>query len=488
MSIELASSRSPRRPLAGIAAGILLSLAASPADAQDLQANRELTRLVEGIPSSVSVGICVRRTTNGALLFEWAADSPFPLGGAAGLLIGNAAEEILAGLDSMTVSLAADGSLGADGTLHGNLVVRAPSSAVAERLRPVSHEEIARGWAGLLVAKGVKRVEGDVVVVDPAPPRAGGPVRAQLLLVRPGAAAGAPTSIELRPAGAAAAIQNESVTATGVPKGISFDRGTGGAMRVRGSIARDGAPVVQIFQGAAPALRYAEALVRWLPSTGASLRGTVRLEPATGATSVTFAEERPELRATIAAAIHGKDAEAVDGLLRILGMVASPATAASPDAADDRAAGIAALAKHAGKYSEPAAAQLLAGGPEMRLSPGALSDLLSVVASRNATLRASLPRPGAGPMFGNRLLSTAPYGKLTGVAGAAGDGNALAGYFETANDGYTVVIQAAGSVPDRLVDDVTLQLVRSLAIVDGSYQDPARRPPPPPGGRAKNRR
>jgi D-alanyl-D-alanine carboxypeptidase/D-alanyl-D-alanine-endopeptidase (penicillin-binding protein 4) len=154
------------RPTRAIAAALALSLALpGVARADDL--SRSIDGAVAKIGKDARVSILVRSVTTGETLYERDADEARAPASTMKLATTAAALELLGADFQHETGVYAVGTLGADGTLKGDLLIRGSGDPSISRRFQVDDSPLLADWADELKRK-VKVVEGDVIADDRA--------------------------------------------------------------------------------------------------------------------------------------------------------------------------------------------------------------------------------------------------------------------------------------------------------------------------------
>ena len=474
----------------------------------------------------IDVGVCVRRLPDGAVLFARRSDRRYILASNTKLMTTAAALDVL-GREGFFTRLYATGAVDYFGNLDGSLVISGTgdTSLPAE----LAADDIARlvdTWIAGIKGSGIRSVMGNIVVdhaFDPATDNALGgdfvsedgdaaadgdsdgddedaaaeaeETEALLLLVMPGAEAGKPASLAVRPSGSSIRVINSCFTVPGPTREVKVSRTKSGALLVSGKIGMAADSVTHILAYGDPGLRAASLLRESLPGRGVPIRGDVRLGAEdVGSGARLLSETRAELAATLHLVNKHSNNQAAEALLRVIG-------SRSPDA---RRIGQAAAGKRlVGGYLTtsgiPSTAFQVGDGSglsrENQMTPAALTQLLVTMASgpSAAVFKDSLAVPRGEGTLERRLPGIERYARVAAKTGHIRGVNTLSGYLDTAKGSYAFSVLTNGTkgrAGNELLDIVTTQIASALAVADGSITqaDAAPEPSYKPRPKARSRR
>ncbi len=308
MVSSTASSRTPSRTTRRTARGhrwrlvALALLAGTPASAFALL--DELTAAAEQARRAApALGVHVVDVETGETVYEYQPDRPRILASNTKLVTSAAALDRLSPAHFIETALRARGVV-EEGTLRGDLaVVGAGDPAISGRHYGDDPLYIFRKWGEQLVADGISRVAGDLVLVDglfrgpqvhPDWPRDQlhkwyeAPVSSLSfndncvwVWVRPGATPGSPAEVEITPDLPTVTIRNRAKTTNKARSHrIIIDRQPGSdVIDVSGWVYRRSEPFVVAVTVPDPEMLFAHGLRAGLAQAGVVVEGDIRIEP-----------------------------------------------------------------------------------------------------------------------------------------------------------------------------------------------------------------
>jgi D-alanyl-D-alanine carboxypeptidase/D-alanyl-D-alanine-endopeptidase (penicillin-binding protein 4) len=428
-------------PLAGLLAVLAAPVAAA---APDLPAPLERA-LADPELRGRTAGVLVQEVGGGEPLVALAPDRPLRPASAMKLLTTACALERLGPAWQAATVFAAAGRPDAAGRITGDLWVRAGGSPLLRA------EDL---WAALrqLAARGLRHVGGDVVIdvslFDDAHRPGSWPARRVIdpydapqgafsvgwnslaVIVRPGAAPGAPAEVSTFPLAAVARVVNRVRTGqrTAIDIVLATPEGDPGRITVSGTIAAGAAPRTEWVHLGDPDAIGRAALVELLEDVGIAVAGTVRtgLAPPAERTKVLLRHDSPPLAEIVAAVNKYSSNFGAEMLVRLL------AAAEEPDRPASTAGGLAVIGSCLAGWGAPLDGVALHDGSGYaranRLAPRTLVAVLeAAVASPDwgPELLVSLPRAGEDGSLKRRLPQL--RGRLRAKTGSLRDVAALAG-------------------------------------------------------------
>jgi D-alanyl-D-alanine carboxypeptidase/D-alanyl-D-alanine-endopeptidase (penicillin-binding protein 4) len=374
-----------------------------------------------------------------------------------------------------------------DGTVHGNLYVRGSGDPTLGW--PTDAADLAlREWARALRARGVVRIEGDLVG-DPdaygddrlgdnwswndltfgyAAPYAGLTFHENTVAVtvEPSPRAGVPAQVRIAPDGSGLEVDAEVQTvAPDTPTRLTLHRPLGShVLHVRGEAAAGAVPVVRYVAVPDPARFFLEALRRALAVEGIDVRGTTRVEALAADVdggvrvvhqsapladiAVRFMKVSQNLYGE--ALLHAVDPQPTATLASRRAAVASALTDLGVPTDDIQVADGSGLSRR----NFVSASTLVA-----------LLRALSAPAHRETFVR-TLPIAGVDGTLEQRLRGTACEGRVRAKTGTLSHARALSGYVATAS-GRDIIFSVLAnnhlrptSDVDAVVDDALVGLCR----------------------------
>lgn len=403
-------------------------------------------------------GVAVRSLDTGEWLYRRNADRMFVPASNLKLVTGAAALAVLGADFRFETAVAATGPI-EGGVLRGDLVVVGGGDpSVAERFGGDA-TAVLRAWADSLRARGVARIAGDVVgdddALDDVPFGAGwawddvdASYSAEVgalpfndgfvtVIVSPGARAGEPARVALRPATAYVPVRVEAVTgAPGTEPRIVVTRDAAGpGMRVSGTIAA-GAPAVARELSVRDNTRYFVTVLRetllaaGIAVDGAAVDADDRPGAATARRDTLFLHRSPPFPAVLAAFLQPSQNQYGELLLKTMGRVERGMGTAG--------AGIAVVDSLSRAWGMPADALRQADGSGLsRYNLVAPEYLVALLAHRaaspdSARFAAALPTAGVDGTLAARMRGTPLAGNVRAKTGTLSGIRSLAGYLTTA--------------------------------------------------------
>jgi D-alanyl-D-alanine carboxypeptidase/D-alanyl-D-alanine-endopeptidase (penicillin-binding protein 4) len=307
--LETASARAARRLLAAAAVLVLAPAAATAASsgvkkpATPLALGPALEREIASARKATrQLGVSIVDLSSRAPAFAYQADSPLMLASNTKLLTTAAALGVLGSEHVFETRVYGRGSV-ADGRLAGDLaVVGGGDPNISGRFHDGDSLAIFRGWADALAARGIRRVEGDLLLVNgmfagprihPDWPRDQltswyeAPVDALsfndncvLVRVRPGLRAGLPARVETVPPVGYFTIRSTATTSnTGQRGRLTIGRNLDDdTLLVSGTISLRSGPIDEWVAVHDPAAYFAAAVRAALAERGIEVAGATRHE------------------------------------------------------------------------------------------------------------------------------------------------------------------------------------------------------------------
>ena len=437
------------------------------------------------------VGVAVVDPADGHPLVRFHADEPFTLASNTKLLTTSTFFCRLGPDYPFRTTLARRGTLGADGTLDGDLVVIGGGDPALTILRDEKDPAaLFRDWAKALKQAGVRRVAGGIVLDDTVfdreyfpetwriydcSPWWGAPIGGLVLndscvdlLIRPDVTAGAPVAVNPRPRTAFLRIQNEARTAGDKARqGIGYLRKPGtNDVVVKGDLARGASSMTVNVSVNNPVLYFGTVLRETLEAEGIPVAGpAAEIDPAAPARSgeLTVVDVRTTPARDILKLLNKKSHNLyAEAFLKTLGR--------EKRGAGTRAAGLEVVQEFLGEVGIAENTKHTDGSGLSRdnqESPDQMVKLLAFMRTQKhfKAWYDSLPVAGEDGTLRRRMRKAPAKGKVVAKTGHIGGVAALSGYLENA-DGRTLLfsilvneVQGSTSGADRLQDDLCAFLV-----------------------------
>ena len=364
-----------------------------------------------------------------------------------------------------------DGTVGPDGTLHGDLYLRGDGDpALSGKFLPGGPDEPMRRLAAMIAAAGIKRVSGSVVgdasgFDDQRIPQGWLPRYLQssyaarvsalslnenlvAVAITPGAR-GAPASAELEPSSTAIPLQSSVRTVAGRRARLSFRKQSNGAIQVSGSIGAFAGTRKYVYIVEDPASFATGALRNALVAHGIAVDGAPRLGR-TPASAVKVASlKSPPLFSMIAA----MDRESINHYAELLFRDAARGPAQDVTGSVANASQLL-NSFFADKVHTDPSGLYFADGSGLsvldRVTARAMTQLLGYAHTSpwGPWLHASLPVAGGSQLLRRRMRNTPAEGNLHAKTGTTNNVIALAGYV-TAADGEILAFSFLYNGTDR---------------------------------------
>lgn len=400
-----------------------------------------------------------------------------------------------------TTRIFATGPIGADGTLDGHLVVSSDGDPTINPRHPDRWAAFDR-WAAALAARGLRLVAGELVGDDSAFAGPGwgtgwawddlalgygAPIGALQyhenqveVMVGPGQEAGARAIVSLSPLASGLTVDHDVVTAPpGGETRVVVERIPGSTLlRVRGRVAVDAKPVIQLAAVANPTQMYLNALREALARHGIFVGGAavdiddLRVKPDLGAATLLVEDRSPPLSEVIDVTLRWSRNGYAETLLRALALTDPPAT---------EEAALRALGETMRTWGVPDERYVARDGSGLSrydyITADALTWLLTYLwldPVHHDRFRATLPVAGVSGSLADRMKGTTAEGRVWAKTGSMSQVRALSGYLLTAEDEplvFSIVVNGF-RLPTRDIDAV---VDRALVRLAGFRRIPARR-------------
>ncbi|HEX5831667.1 MAG TPA: D-alanyl-D-alanine carboxypeptidase/D-alanyl-D-alanine-endopeptidase [Gemmatimonadaceae bacterium] len=427
---------------------------------------------------SGSWGVLVVSLTRGDTLYRLNADQLLMPASTMKLFTGALALERFGPEHRFETTVLRDGSIGADGTLRGNLVLRgAGDPGLAARFYQGSASGAVDQLADLVARAGIRRVTGDVVgdasrfdgklIPDGWEPRdldAGYAARVSALslnenlvwiAVGPGRS-GRAASVALEPTTSGIPLRNAVRTRAGSGARVIVRRGTDGGMEVRGWIGAR-SPVRRYLMVVEEPARFATgAFAEALRRRGVSVDGTVRLGLAPLSAEPIAALASPPLEQLVSVMERESINHYAELLFRNVARDVDPTRPGSVESA--RAALRDFLVRKVGARADAVRATDGSGLSSLnQVTPRALVQLLAYAhrAPWGTAFHASLPVAGESELLRHRMRATPAHGNLHAKTGTTNEVISLAGY-TTAENGEVLAFALVYNGTDRWMARATI--------------------------------
>jgi len=445
------TSRATRRPAPAVPALRHTTPRGEIALAADLNA------LLHARATRGAWGVVVASVSRGDTLFSYRGDHPMLPASTLKLFTTALAFERLGTHHQLTTDVLHDGTLGADGVLHGSLYLHGGGDpAMSGRYLGGGPDAPMRALARLVAETGIKRVSGDIVgdatafdgkripdgwlaryLNDSYASRVSALSLNENLLhvvIAPGKSGGAGV-VSLLPATVAYKVVNNTRTqASGRSARLTVSRQADGTIVARGTIGRLSPTRSYVVVVEEPALFTTGAFHKALEREGVAVDGAVRLGPtAPGAQRVTSMRSPP--LATLASDMNR---ESVNHIAELLFRNAARPGAVDGVGSAERANSL--LQEFmSGKVGARADAVHAADGSGLsslnRITPRSLVQLLGYAhrAPWGAEFHNSLPVAGRSELLRSRMIGTPAQGNLHAKTGTTSEVIALGGYVSAIN-------------------------------------------------------
>jgi D-alanyl-D-alanine carboxypeptidase/D-alanyl-D-alanine-endopeptidase (penicillin-binding protein 4) len=399
---------------------------------------------------SGSFGIMAISVTRGDTLFTHNAGVPLVPASTLKMLTSAVAFERLGPQYRFSTDVLHDGSLGADGTINGNVYLRGDGDpALSGRYMTGGPEAPMNYLADQLVARGVKRVTGDVVGDATAFDSRTIPEGWLTRYLQSGYAARvsglslnenliwvtiAPGGARLEPATSAIRLVSNVQTVAGGGARLSVRRQTDGTIIVSGRIGRNSPPRRYVYVVEDPAPFATGALHAALVAKGITVGGGIRLgKTPSGATRIA-AIQSPTLDRIVAA----MNRESINHFAELL--LRNAARGREREIQGTAAAGQSLIRQFFAEKIRADTVQLhVADGSGLstldRVTPRAMTQMLSYAhdAEWGPWFHASLPVAGESELMRRRMRGGQAQGNLHAKTGTTNDVVALSGYVTAIN-------------------------------------------------------
>lgn len=401
-------------------------------------------------------GAVVTSLSRGETLFSHNPDSPFLPASTLKLFTTTLAFERLGVHYTFSTDVLRDGTIAADGTLGGSLILRGGGDpSLSGRFFGHEPEAPMRALAEMVATAGIKRVSGDLVADASAFEKRVIPdgwlarylqdsyaarvsalsLNGNLLHVAIAPGKSKKTTVSLRPAVDGFKIINQSVV-RGTSRGgrLSVSQRAGNTIVVSGWIGSRSGPRVYSVVVEDPALFAASAFRAALEKQGISVEGKIRFSP-TPATATNVGSLTSPPLYQLAAVMNGQsDNHFAELLLRNASRGSEHGIVGSAELANEQLRAL--LAERAGVSPD---ALSIADGSGLsskdRITPRAMTSLLSYAntAPWAREFHASLPVAGRTETLRHRMSNTPAQGNLHAKTGTTNDAIALSGFVTAAS-------------------------------------------------------
>ena len=467
-TISARRSKSKPRPRKRAAPRIILPKYTSPRDAGSLAA--ALASLTGRVQRG-EWGAMVVSLTRGDTLFARNPGAPLMPASTMKLLTSSLAFERLGPNYQLSTDVFRDGTLGADGVLHGNIYLRGDGDpALSGKFLPGGPGEPMRRLADMIASQGIKRVTGSVIgdatgFDDQKIPQgwlsrylqASYAARVSALSLNENLVAvavtpsspGHPASVSLEPSSSGIALVSSVRTVSGRGARLSFRKQPDGTITAAGTIGSRAGTRKYVYIVEDPATFATGALRDALIARGIAVEGGNRLGQTPVQATKVASLKSPPLFSMIAA----MNRESINHYAELLFRDAGRGV--KRDAVGSVANSSQVLKSFfSDKVGADPSQLYFADGSGLstldRITPRAMTQLLAYAhrSSWGPWLHASLPVAGDSELLRRRMRNTPAEGNLHAKTGTTNDVIGLAGYV-TAEDGEVIAFTFLYNGTDR---------------------------------------